>query len=92
MPYSVYNFVLVSAMKSESSVMSDSLLPHGLYLPGSSVHGIFWARILEWGAISFSRGSSRPGDQIEPVSPVSFALQVDALSTEPSGKPNYNVK
>jgi len=26
--------------------------------PGSSVHGILQARILEWGAISFSRGSS----------------------------------
>ena len=31
-------------------------------LPGSSVHGIFQARVLEWVAISFSRGSSRPGD------------------------------
>ena len=31
-------------------------------LPGSSVHGIFQARILEWVAISFSRGSSRPRD------------------------------
>ena len=29
-------------------------------LPGSSVHEIFQARILEWMAISFSRGSSRP--------------------------------
>ena len=29
-------------------------------LPGSSVHGILQARILEWVAISFSRGSSRP--------------------------------
>ena len=28
--------------------------------PGSSVHGILQARILEWTAISFSRGSSRP--------------------------------
>ena len=28
-------------------------------LPGSSVHGIFQARILEWVAISFSRGSSQ---------------------------------
>ena len=28
--------------------------------PGSSVHGILQARILEWIAISFSRGSSRP--------------------------------
>ena len=30
--------------------------------PGSSVHGILWARILEWVAISFSRRSSRPRD------------------------------
>ena len=29
-------------------------------LPGSSVHGIFQARILEWVSISFSRGTSRP--------------------------------
>ena len=31
--------------------------------PGSSAHGIFQARILEWVAISSSRGSSRPRDQ-----------------------------
>ena len=31
--------------------------------PWSSVHGILQARILEWGAISFSRVSSRPRDQ-----------------------------
>ena len=31
--------------------------------PGSSVHGILWARILEWVAISFSRGFSQPRDQ-----------------------------
>ena len=31
--------------------------------PGSSVHRIFQARILEWVSISFSRGSSWPGDQ-----------------------------
>ena len=31
-------------------------------LPGSSVHGIFQARILEWVAISFSRRSSWPRD------------------------------
>ena len=30
--------------------------------PGSSVHGIFQARVLEWVAISFSRGSSQPRD------------------------------
>ena len=33
--------------------------------PGSSVHGIFQARILEWFAISFSRGSSWPRDQTQ---------------------------
>ena len=33
-------------------------------LPGSSIHGIFQARILLWVAISFSRGSSRPRDRI----------------------------
>ena len=31
--------------------------------PGSCVHGILQARILEWVAISFSRGSSQPRDQ-----------------------------
>ena len=33
-------------------------------LPGSSAHGTLQARTLEWVAISFSRGSSRPRDQI----------------------------
>ena len=33
--------------------------------PGSSVHGILQARILEWVAISFSRGSSQPKDRTE---------------------------
>ena len=49
------------------SVMSDSLCPMNCSLPGSPVHGIFQARVLEWVAISFSRGSSRSG--IEPSSP-----------------------
>ena len=31
--------------------------------PGSSVHGIFQARILEWVAIPISRGSSPPRDR-----------------------------
>ena len=45
------------------SVASDSLRPVDCSLPGSSVHGILWARILGWAAISSSRGSSRPRDQ-----------------------------
>ena len=34
--------------------------PMDYSLSGSSVHGIFQARVLEWIAISFSRGSSQP--------------------------------
>ena len=34
--------------------------PMDCSLSGSFVHGIFQARVLEWGAISFSRGSSGP--------------------------------
>ena len=77
--------------KSESesvscSIMSDSLQPLGLYSPpDSSAHGILQARILEWVAIPFSRGSSRP--RIEPRSP---ALQADSLPSEPPGKPGDN--
>ena len=37
--------------------------PMDCSLPGSSVHGIFQAIILEWIAISFSRGSSQPRAQ-----------------------------
>ena len=36
--------------------------PMDCSLPGSSVHGIFQATVLEWIAISFSRGSSQPRD------------------------------
>ena len=48
--------------ESEScSVMSDSLWPHGLY----TVHGVIRARILEWVAFPFSRGSSQPRDRTQ---------------------------
>ena len=52
--------------KSESKVgqscptLCDSM---DCSLPSSSLHGILQARVLEWVAISFSRGSSRPRDQ-----------------------------
>ena len=47
------------------SVMSDLCNPIGCSLPGSSVRGILQARILEWVAIPFSRGSSQPRTQIQ---------------------------
>ena len=39
--------------------------PMDCSLPGSAVHGILQARILEWFAISFFRGSSQPRDQTQ---------------------------
>ena len=46
------------------SVMSNSAVPMYWSLPGSSVHEIFQTRVLEWVAISYSKGSSWPRDQI----------------------------
>ena len=40
--------------------MSDSCDPMDCSLPGFSAHRIFRARILEWVAVSFPRGSSQP--------------------------------
>ena len=62
--------------------MSNSSRPHGLCPPGSSILGIFQARILEWVAIPFSRGSSWPR---------SPALQADSLPFELPGKPLHIV-
>ena len=44
-------------VKSESEVAQLRLTlsdPMDYSLPGSSIHGIFQARVLEWGAITFS--------------------------------------
>ena len=46
------------------------------------VHGILQARILEWVAFPFSRGSSQPRDWSQ-VSPIAG----DSLPAEPQGKP-----
>ena len=56
--------------------LCDSMWHHSL--PGSSVHEILQAKILEWVAISFSRGSSWPRDP---------ALAGRFFTTEPPGKP-----
>ena len=47
-----------------------------------TVHGILWARILEWVAFPFSRGFSHSG-----IEPRSLTLQADSLPTGPKGKP-----
>ena len=48
-----------------------------------TVHGILQAKILEWVAFPFSRGSSQPRDWIQGLN----ALQADSLPIELSGKP-----
>ena len=68
-------------MKSESVAYLCSTLCNPMNLPcslpGSFVHGILQARILEWVAIPFSRDLPNPG--IEPGSP---ALQAKSLLSE----------
>ena len=72
-------------VKSESEVAQSCLTlsdPMDCSLPGSSIHGIFQARVLEWVAFTFPRELPDPG--IEPRSPT---LQADSLPAELSGKP-----
>ena len=52
-------------VKSESEVTQSCPTlwdPVDCNLPGSSIHGIFQAKVLEWVAISFHRRASRPRD------------------------------
>ena len=63
--------------KWSRSGMSDSLQPRGLWPTRLLGPWILQARILEWGAISFSRGSSGPR---------SPTLQADTLTSEPPGQ------
>ena len=67
--------ILMKSESESSSVKSDSL--HGLY----TVHGILSARILEWVAFPFSRGSSHPEDRTQ----ISHT-EGDSLPAEPQGK------
>ena len=64
-------------------------------LPGSSIHGIFQARVLEWGAIAFSEAYwsgflfPSPGDPTTPrIEPMSPALAGGFFTIEPPGKPS----
>ena len=72
--------VLVMCVFTKSSLTLCD--PMDCSLPGSLVHGILQARILEWVAISSSRGSSRPRDQTGV-----FCLAGGFFTTEPPGRP-----
>ena len=77
------------------SVMSDSCDPMDCSPPVSSVHRFYrqeWilqARILEWVAISFSRGSPQPR-----IEPASSAWQADSLPLNHPGSPtgHYDIE
>ena len=77
----VQRCMCLKSLQSRSTLCS----PVNCSLPGSSVHGILQARILEGVAMPSSRGSSRPRD----LTCVSCLLhwQVDSLQLVPPGKP-----
>ena len=63
-PYYICHSFFIEKVK-ESEVAQSCLTlcdPMACILPGSSIHGIFQARILEWVTISISRRSSQPRD------------------------------
>ena len=73
-------------VKSESEVaqLCPTLCdPMDCSLPGSSVHGIFQAIVLEWISISFSRGSSQPRDQTQVSHIVDRCLTIWATREAP---------
>ena len=64
--YMVFFFFGICCLKSEVSQSCPTLCdPMDCSLSGFSVHGIFQARVPEWFAFSFSRGSSRPRDRTQ---------------------------
>ena len=70
-------------VKSESEVAQSCLTlsdPMDCSLPGSSVHGIFQARVLEWGAIAFSICFGYKGKQFPNLSNDIFNKSTGLLS------------
>ena len=90
---SVYHFCMLSRaviiiMRAKSLQSCPTLCdPIDCSLPGSSVHGILQARILEQVAIPFSRGSSQPRDRTH-ISYVSRIGRQVLLPLVPPGKTN----
>ena len=83
-----YTYIIYNILQDRPCVWSVCICvlvtqscPSGCSPPGSSVHGILEARILQWTAISSSRGL--PLSRVKPESP---ALQADPSLSEPQGK------
>ena len=86
MPFSYYSMWLYSLGCMHAQLLSHVWLcdPMDCSHPGSSVHGIFQARILEWLPIPTPGDLPNPG--IEPRSP---ALQADSLPLSHQGSPFF---
>ena len=79
---------LLQCMKSEKwrwsrSVMSNSSDRMDCSLPGSSIHGMFQARVLEWGAIAFSECEKLVGHN--------FSIQTPCLVRAPGGSMGHRI-
>ena len=66
----IFNWRIINCFRvlhwSEVLQLSPTLFdPMSYSLPGSSIHGVFQASVLEWVDISFSRGSSQPRGQAQ---------------------------
>ena len=82
-PLKLYVIILWSEIAQSCPTLCD---PVDCSLPGSSVHRIFQARVLEW--VAFPSPGDLPNSGIEPWS---LALQADALTSEPPGKPLFSL-
>ena len=78
----VYNFCLCEWSATQSCLTLHNFMDCSP--PCSSIHGNLQARILEWVAICFSRGSSDPGTEL--ISLVSLALVGKFFIAKPPGK------
>ena len=99
----IYNIMSVSGIQQNDSIINNLCMyvcvcsvaqwyltlcsPMDCSPPGSSVHGISQARILEW--VPFPLPGDLPDPGIEPVSPVSPVLAYGFFTTEPPGKSVY---
>ena len=63
--YSLLSFSYILCHAKSLQLCPTLCDPMDSSLPGSSVHGILQARIPEWAAIPFFRGSSQPKDQTQ---------------------------
>ena len=91
-PYSETQSLLSRRPQSESEVAQSCPTlcnPMDCSLPGSSVHGIFQAIVLEWIAISFSRGSSQPRDRTRVSRIIDRRFTVWATSQKGTIKQRY---